>query len=300
MIRVGLIGYGNYGKKYYDNIINDKKFKIIKILKKKKINSKLFTNNKKEFFNIKNIDLYVIASPTYTHFEYLNVIIKKKKHIIIEKPLVKSHKEFFEFKDKLKKHKKIILINHTDLYFKTLLKIKEKIKEIGKIKSVSLIYGKKDPYLFKNIQNSTDLPFYEWLSHPLAIIDNFFKNYQFNKVIKSKEVRKGKFIIQYLKIIYLGKKFNIKVHFSNNYKIKKRNLVIEGSKASLIYKGYGNLKGYYLNKRKKINLTVENDNPIQNLLENFKNKLSKKNMRDDRKIIYRTTNQLLNISNKIR
>ena len=34
MIKVGLIGYGKYGKKYYTNIINDKKFKIIKILKK--------------------------------------------------------------------------------------------------------------------------------------------------------------------------------------------------------------------------------------------------------------------------
>ena len=53
MIKVGLIGYGKYGKKYYNNIINDKKFKIIKILKKKKISLKLFTNNKNKFFKIK-------------------------------------------------------------------------------------------------------------------------------------------------------------------------------------------------------------------------------------------------------
>ena len=165
---------------------------------------------------------------------------------------------------------------------------------------MSLIYGKKDPYLFKNIKNSTDLPFYEWLSHPLAIIGDFFKNYKFHKVVKSKQVRKGKFIIQYLKIIYFGKKFNIKVYFSNNYKIKKRNLIIDGSRASLIYKGYSNLKGYYLNKSKKINLTVENDNPIQNLLLNFKNRFNKKKIRDDRKIIYQTTRQLLNISNEIK
>ena len=299
MIRVGLIGYGNYGKKYYDSIINDKKFKIIKILKKKKISSKLFTNNKNKFFKIKKIDLYIIASPTYTHFEYLNMIMKKNKHIIVEKPFIKSREEFLKLKDKLKKYKKIILINHTDLYSKTLLKIKEKIKKTGKIKSVSLIYGKKDPYLFNNVKTSSDLPFYEWLSHPLAIINNFFKNYKFDKIVESKQFRRGKFIIQNLKIVYLGKKFNIKIHFSNDYKLKKRNLIINGSKYCLIYKGYSNLKGCYLIKNKKINLTVKNDNPIQNLLENFKSKYHSKKIRDDRKIIYQTTNQLLSISNEI-
>ena len=111
MIKVGLIGYGRYGKKYYNNIINDKKFKIIKILKKKKINSKLFTNNNNKFFKIKKIDLYIIASPTYTHFEYLNMIMKKNKHISVEKPFIKSREEFLKLKDKLKKYKKLVKSN---------------------------------------------------------------------------------------------------------------------------------------------------------------------------------------------
>ena len=39
MINIGLIGFGRYGKKYYRNIINDKDFRLIKILRvsKKKI-----------------------------------------------------------------------------------------------------------------------------------------------------------------------------------------------------------------------------------------------------------------------
>ena len=80
---------------------------------------------------------------------------------------------------------------------------------------------------------------------------------------------------------------------------KKRNLIINGSKYCLIYKGYSNLKGCYLIKNKEINLTVKNDNPIKNLLENFKSKYHSKKIRDDRKIIYQTTNQLLSISNEI-
>ena len=87
---------------------------------------------------------------------------------------------------------------------------------------------KKDPYFFKNIKVSSDLPFYEWLHHPLAIINDFFKDFKFTKIIKNKTTRNGKLIIQNLIIIFTGKKFNIKIFFSNNYKCKKRNLIIEG------------------------------------------------------------------------
>ena len=299
MIRVGLIGYGNYGKRYYDNIINDKKFKIIKILKKKNISSKLFTNNKKKFFSIKNIDLYIIASPTHTHFEYLNSIMRKNKHIIVEKPLVKSLEEYLKFKKNLKKFKKIILINHTDLNFKSFINIKKKIKKIGKIKSVTLNYGKKDPYLIKNINQVSDLPFYEWLPHPLAVINDLFRNDKFQISIKEKKLKRGRFLFQNLQANLNTKKIYIKIYFSNNYKYKKRNLVISGSKGSLIFKGYNNKKAFHFKNNKKINISKKNDDPIANLLDNFNRKFSQKKSQDDRKIICKTTIQLFDILNKI-
>ena len=86
MINVGLIGYGRYGKKYYNNLLKDHNFNLIKVLRKSnKSKNKLFTNNKKNFFKIKKIDLYIIASPTSTHFEYLIKSLSKNKHIIVEK-----------------------------------------------------------------------------------------------------------------------------------------------------------------------------------------------------------------------
>ena len=59
--------------------------------------------------------------------------MRKNKHIIVEKPLVKSLEEYLKFKKNLKKFKKIILINHTDLNFKSFINIKKKIKKIGKL-----------------------------------------------------------------------------------------------------------------------------------------------------------------------
>ena len=80
VINVGLIGFGRYGKKYYANLLKDKYFRIVKILRKsKKKSNDLFTNNKKIFFKIKNIDLYIIASPTNSHYDYLKTALIKKK-----------------------------------------------------------------------------------------------------------------------------------------------------------------------------------------------------------------------------
>ncbi len=299
MINIGLIGFGKYGKKYFKNIIDNKELRIIKILRKKKDKSKIFTNNKKKFFNIKNIDLYIIASPVNTHSYYLDIIMKRNKHVIVEKPLVKSYEEFLRFKKNLKKFKKIILINHTDLNSKAYLRLKKKIKKIGKIISVKLIYGKKDPYFLKSIKNSNDLPFFEWLPHPLSVITDLFKNMKFDLTIKEKKLKKNKYIFQNLEVIFFNKKFDLKVKFSNDYKHKKRNLDIIGSKGSLYYKGYNNNKVRLVTKYKSRNLIVKDDNPINNLLKKFINKYYKKSKIDDRKIINQTTGQLFYISNKI-
>ena len=98
MINVGLIGFGRYGKKYYSHINQNNKFRIIKILRKNKKNSKVFTNNVEKFFQIKNIDLYIIASPTYSHFRYLNLAIKKIKILLLKNHWLKLKKNLLNLK----------------------------------------------------------------------------------------------------------------------------------------------------------------------------------------------------------
>ena len=66
MIKVGLIGYGKYGKKYYTNIINDKKFKIIKILKRKRQVQNYLQIIKINFNNKKNRLIYNCISDLYS------------------------------------------------------------------------------------------------------------------------------------------------------------------------------------------------------------------------------------------
>ncbi|MDB3964220.1 Gfo/Idh/MocA family oxidoreductase [Candidatus Pelagibacter sp.] len=298
MINVGLIGYGRYGKKYYKNLISNKNFKIIKVLRKskKKINH-IFTNSSKKFFKISNIDLYIIASPTETHYEYLKNVLDKKKHIIIEKPFVFKVNEFLKIKNKIKDYKKIILINHTDLHIKSFINIKKEINKIGKIKFVKLNYGKNDPYLLKNIKNKYNLPYFEWLPHPIAIIINLFKDQNYKIQLKERRKIIDKRLEQNLKVIFLGKNFPIEINFSNCYKIKKRNLEIKGEKSDLIYKGYNKKKSYIRKNNKLFFLKTQEVDPIRNLLNCFLLKLNKSKFNDDRKSIISSTKYLFKISN---
>lgn len=301
MINVGLIGYGRYGKKYYENLLKDKHFRIIKILRKsKKGANNLFTNNKKKFFEINNIDLYIIASPTTSHYEYIKTALIKKKHIIIEKPLVSKFNEFVKIKKKIKQSKKIILINHTDLYMNAYSSLKKKIKKIGKIKSVKLIFGRIDPYYVKNIKNRLKLPHFEWLPHPLAITLDLFKNQNFKiKLDEKRKIRKKK-LYQNLKIFFSKKKINIEINFSNYFKKRKRNLEIIGTNGSLFYNGYNKKKCFFKKNKKKNYLNVVNIDPLKNLLNNFKKKYKNKKFSDDKELIFSTTKYLFKISNSLK
>ncbi len=302
MINVGLIGYGRYGKKYYKNLKQNKNFKIIKILRKsKKIPNNLFTNDKKSFFNIKIINLYIIASPANTHYEYLKYAINKQKNIIIEKPFVGEFKEYLDIKNIIKDYKKIILINHTDLYMDAYKNLKLNFKKIGKIKYVQLYFGKKDHYSIKNINNKYNLPHFEWLPHPLAIIIDLFKdqNYKLNILEKRKTIKEK--LLQNLKIILTGKNVNIEINFSNDYKKSRRDLIIFGSKLSLIYKGYNKKRKLYLKKNNKSLIVKSQDNePIRNLLNSFITQYEqKKSNNDDKKIILSSSKYLFKITNNL-
>lgn len=301
MINVGLIGYGNYGKRYYDNLILDHNFKIIKVLRKsKKKSNSLFTNNKENFFKIKNIDLYIIASPSSTHYEYLKCVVNKKKHIIIEKPIVSEFNQFLKVINIIKNYKKIILMNHTDLYMDAYIKFKKDLKKVGKIKSVKLFFGKIDPYPIEIKNNIFKLPHFEWLSHPLAIIIDLFNDQNFNiKLLEKRKIYRKK-LLQNLKVKLLGKRNNIDINFSNNYKVKKRNLHICGSHAELIYKGYNKKKISVIKNKKTTFIKTQDTDPIKNLLKSFKLQYTKKKYLDDRKLILTSAKYLFKISNNLK
>ena len=104
-MNIGLIGTGYWGKNLLRNLLIQDKIKNIFVLDyniqniKKNPNVQYF-NNKKDFFSINDIDLFVISTPTKFHYEYISECLKLDKFVCVTKPFVSNIKEFLSLKKK--------------------------------------------------------------------------------------------------------------------------------------------------------------------------------------------------------
>jgi scyllo-inositol 2-dehydrogenase (NADP+) len=224
MIGVGIIGFGLMGKRYVENINKNKKFRVIKILRKKKNKDKIFTTQHKFFFEDQNIELYIVASSLNTHFNFIKKILLKKKNIVVEKPFVSNNLQANKIKKiyKLKKIQKFI-VHYNDLYNLNSLNLRKKLKKVGKIKKIDLVYGKLQSGKIEELIK-------DWLSHPLSVLIYFFGMPLATKII-NKEHKQISVLVQY-------KNFNAVIKYSNQFKKRKKIIKFIGTKSNYSYDGY--------------------------------------------------------------
>ena len=227
---VGLIGYGRMGRIYAKEINNNKRYRLIEILRHKDIlkNSKKIEN----FFKLKKINLIIIASPIKTHFKYLKQAYRLKKNIIIEKPIVENNSQLKKLVQLNKKFKKKVLIHHNDLINIEKINFINKNEDLKKINKIEMFYGKKEKI------NSYKKPFFDWLPHPLSIIINFFGEPKKIKILNYIRRIKKKLIIEKLNLLFDFDSFPISLTFSNSFRIPSKKIIIYENGKYKIYNGY--------------------------------------------------------------
>ena len=251
-LKVGLIGYGLMGKRYFDHLTKDRSFKIIKILKKNTKNkNSLFTKNKVEFFKHK-FDLIIISSPANTHALFINLSLKKKCHIIVEKPLIYKKKELCIFNKKIsKKFSKKFIVHHSELNNPEYIKFKNKINKNKTIKVINLNFIKKSEYIGKK-----NYPFFDWFPHPISLMIDLLGVPIDLKLKKHFFKIKNRKILQEIHIIFIYKNTNVNLFFNNFKNTNKKNIVIffKKKKISFSRNSKSSSINYMLNliKNKKI------------------------------------------------
>ena len=276
MINIGLIGFGRIGRRYFKILNESKSFNLIKILRKKKYKKKnlsiKFYNKKKDFFNkSKNyINAYIIASPVNTHYEYIKTILQKKKPLIIEKPIVKDVNELNKIKKLSKNINYPVLVNHSDLYNPAFKVLEKKIKLIGNFKKIKIVFGKFQQIYKINRKSNILLPYFDWLSHPIAVAIKIAGLPRKIEILNKKTIIKKKFIFQKIHTRLFCKKKIVDIFFSNNYKIPKRKILIKGDRGSINYDAY-KVKSLQLKiKNRKIeSYYFKHESSLNNLLEVF-------------------------------
>lgn len=218
MVTLALIGVGKWGKKYLESCKNLLGVKIGYVCTKNgptKIEDLL----KKD-----DIDGFIIATPTSTHYKIAKKLIENNKNVLVEKPVTDSYKSTKILYELSKKHPKtIVMAGHIQLYDPAYRQIKKNIKKIGKIKSLEYI-GLKSP------KRGDVSIFWDWGVHPIYLFMNILGG-----TIKLKSIKPikpdGAEITVTCKNNVEGK---IKIAWT--YPVKRRAFVVHGEKGNLILK----------------------------------------------------------------
>ena len=147
MIKSCVIGLSKIGIIHCEGLIKIKNTSLNYVFDKdynlsKKISRKFKCKTSKNFNNIlkkKDIELFVIASPTTTHDFYIKRLIKFKKMIYCEKPITNDNKNLYKLKYLIKKHKIKFCVGLNRRFSKEYTTLKEKLfkKQIHNIQIIS-------------------------------------------------------------------------------------------------------------------------------------------------------------------
>ena len=275
-MNVALVGYGNFGKKYYQTLKKIKLYKNIVIYRKsKKKNSNLLSVNS---LKKNKIDVAIIVTPVETHYKIAKFFLNLNIPIILEKPVSKKIKEIEKLNKFSKKKRTSVIVNYSDLFNQNFLNIKKKIINKKKIKKLNINFKSTNNY-----SNKKFLPILDWLPHYFAIYYSFFNS--FNKIYlkKLKTVKINKTFSQSFEInIFKDKKNISNFYFSNIIKKKIRKFELFYYDKKILYNGY--------------NIKKNTPSPLERIiLKLYYSKLKKKYFNDLTKSIkiHKAINQLI-------
>ena len=159
-IKYGIIGTGVMGQEHIQNINIIENAEVVAIcdsnVNSRNQTKKLVKESVKFYDDIDELisnniaDVYVIATPNFTHINILEKIIKTNKHLLVEKPLCTTTQDCKKFELLSKNYSKIIW---TGMEYRYMPPVNQLIKEvhnnvIGKIKMLS-IREHRFPFLHK-------------------------------------------------------------------------------------------------------------------------------------------------------
>lgn len=216
---LALIGIGKWGKNYLESCKGLPGIDIGYILQKSQKSVSLTSLLKKS-----DIDGFIIASPTSTHYKIAKKLIANNKNVLIEKPVTDSYKSTKILYDLSKKHpKSIVMAGHIQLYDPAYRQIKKNIKYIGKIKSLEYI-GLKSPK-----RNDVSV-FWDWGVHPIYLFTDILGGRIKLKSIKPIKPDGAEITVT------CKDKVEGKIKIAWTYPVKKRAFIVHGEKGNLTLK----------------------------------------------------------------
>jgi predicted dehydrogenase len=138
MIRVGIIGYGYWGPNLVRNFNTAEGSQVhmacdinphsLKTVRKTYPGIKV-TADSNELIKDPDIDVVIVATPVFTHYELTKKALDEGKNVFVEKPFTYTSAEAEELIELAEKKNLKIMVDHTFLYTGAVRKIKQLVED---------------------------------------------------------------------------------------------------------------------------------------------------------------------------
>ena len=138
MVKLGIVGFGYWGKNLVRNFNNLASCEVKYICENNPVNAKkcssLYPNiNIVDDLNIlindDEVDAVVIATPVDTHYDLAKKALESNKNVLVEKPLTSSFEEAKELVNIANKNEKLLMVDHTFLYTGSVMHLKSLVEK---------------------------------------------------------------------------------------------------------------------------------------------------------------------------
>ena len=240
MLRVGLIGYGYWGPNLARNINANEGCELVRVADMLENRQKLIRKNypavdvvsdAAAITQADDIDLVVVATPVYTHYQFAREALLNGKHVWVEKPMTSNVAQAEELVRIAHDKGLQLMVDHTFLFTGAVIKMKELVDsgELGQIyyyDSVRINLG-----IFQHDINVIwdlaphDFAIMDYLLGPTARALSAHGTRHFNTGLED---------MAYVSVYYDN---NVLAHFHLNWlsPVKVRRTIIGGSKKMLLW-----------------------------------------------------------------
>ena len=122
-VDVAVIGYGHLGRWHVEKTISLETARLIGIVETDKIRAQKATKlypNKKVVSSlddiIDEIDCAIVATPTYTHFNIVESLLTKSKHVFCEKPLTSTLEDAMKIQKLAQNKNLVVQVGHSERF----------------------------------------------------------------------------------------------------------------------------------------------------------------------------------------
>ena len=159
MIKTGLASFGMSGKVFHGPLLlANPGFEISAIVERNKnLSRELYENSRltrsfEELISIKEIELIIVNTPDYLHFDHARLALEAGKHVLVEKPFTQNYEDAIRLIELAKSKNLVLSVFQNRRWDGDFLTVKKVIKEkmLGRLVSYEAHFDRFRNYIQEN------------------------------------------------------------------------------------------------------------------------------------------------------